>query len=315
MTASRRNVVRFGTAALAGAALTASDRSTAASAGKPAFVLVHGAWHGAWCYAKLIPELAALGHSAVAVDLPGHGLSAQYPASWFARPLDRAAYANEVSPLAAVTVQECVDSVLAAIDQLRAGGHEHVILVGHSLGGVTITGAAESAPGKLQKLVYLSAFMLADGQRSSEVVAWPEAATAKVRSLVLANPATISATRIDPASTDVAYRATLKAAFFGDLDEVQFRAAAELLTPDEPAAMGVTPTVKSVARWGSVPRHYISCLQDQAIPVALQRRFIEAADAFVPVNKTVVHQMNTSHSPFLSAPKELALLLARIAGA
>lgn len=315
MTSSRREVFKLGGAALAGAGLAACGGSNAASEDKPAFVLVPGAWHGAWTYTKVIPELAALGYVAVAVDLPGHGLDAQFPASWFSRPLDAAAFATEVSPLRSVTVQQCADSVIAAIDQLHAGGHAKVVLVGHSLGGVTITNVAESAPEKLQKVVYLSAFMLAAGQSAFDAVVLPEGTTAEVLPLVKADPATVGATRIDWAATDAAYLAAAKSAFYADVSDDKFRAIANLLTPDEPVALSATPTVKTVGRWGSVSRHYISCLQDHAIPPALQQRFIATADAFAPANKTIVHTINTSHSPFVSAPKDLAILLAQIADA
>lgn len=315
MTPSRRDVVRLGTAALAGAGLAACGDSHAASEDKSAFVLVHGAWHGAWTYTKVIPELAALGHVAVAIDLPGHGLDAQFPSSWFSRPLDAAAFATEVSPLSGVTLQQCADSVIAAIDQLHAGGHTKVILVGHSLGGVSITATAEQAPEKLQKIVYLSAFMLDVGQSSFDTVALPEGSSAEVLPLVKADPKAVGATRIDWAATDPGYVAAAKSAFYADVSDVQFRAVANLLTPDEPAALSATPTTKTVGRWGSVRRHYISCLQDRAIPPALQQRFIAAADAFAPANKTIVHTLNTSHSPFVSAPEELALLLSAIAKA
>lgn len=313
MTNSRRDLIKLGTATLAGAGLAACASSNAESSDNPAFVLVHGAWHGAWTYTKVIAELAALGHAAVAIDLPGHGLDAQFPNSWFTRPLDAAAFGTEVSPLAGVTLEQCADSVISAIDGLRAGGYSRVIVVGHSLGGVTITSAAERAPEKFDKVVYLSAFMLAPGQTSFDAVALPEGATAEVLPLVKAAPGVVAATRIDWASTNPAYLAAAKSAFYADVSDVQFRAVAHLLTPDEPIALSATPTVKTAGRWGSVRRHYISCLQDRAIPPALQQRFIATADAFIPANKTVVHTLDTSHSPFVSAPRDLAALLSQIA--
>ncbi|MBD9408024.1 alpha/beta fold hydrolase [Acidovorax sp. ACV02] len=314
MTTSRRELFKYGSAALAGAGLAACGGGNAAAVDKPAYVLVHGAWHGAWTYQKVIPELAALGHAAIAVDLPGHGLEALFPSSYFGRPLDAQAFATEVSPLAAVTVEQCADRVIAAIDQMRAGGFSKVILVGHSLGGVTITRVAERVPEKLISVVYLTAFMLADGQKALDALLSPEAATAEVLPLLKADPAVVAATRIDFASTERAYLAAAKSAFYGDVSDAAFRAIANLLTPDEPIALSATATAKTVSRWGSVPRHYVKCLLDRAIPPALQQRFIDAADAFTPMNKTIVHPMNTSHSPFISAPKELGALLAQISG-
>jgi len=78
------------------------------------FVLVHGAWHGAWCWYKVVPALERLGHAVQAIDLPGHGV-------------DR-------TPLADVTLDAYVDRVGEAI--ARAG--EPVMLVGHFSGRRTV---------------------------------------------------------------------------------------------------------------------------------------------------------------------------------
>lgn len=313
MTTSRRQIFKLSAAALAGAGVAACGGSEAAHDNKAAFVLVHGAWHGAWAFSKLIPELAALGHTAVAVDLPGHGLNAQFPASWFTRPLDAAVFATQPSPVAGVTQDQYTDATMAAIDQLRAGGHTKIVLLGHSLGGLTVTAVAEKAPEKLKSIVYLSALMLDAGKTVFDVAALPQNATGEVLGLVMADGAVTGALRIDPASTTPAYLAAAKSAFYGDVTDAQFRAIANMLTPDEPLLPNVTPTVKTLARWGSVPRHYISLLQDRATPLPLQQLMIANADTFAPANKTVVHTMNTSHSPFFSAPKDLAAILAKTA--
>jgi hypothetical protein len=75
----------------------------------------------------------------------------------------------------------------------------------------------------------------------------------------------------------------------------------------------VTPITLTARRWGALPRHYIVCTRDQAVPVPLAERFIADADALAPRNRTRVHRLDTSHSPFLSAPEALGRLLASIA--
>jgi alpha-beta hydrolase superfamily lysophospholipase len=65
---------------------------------RPAFVLVHGAWHGAATWSRVVPRLEARGHVARALDLPGAGTNAKTPASYDRRPLDAAAFASEPSP-------------------------------------------------------------------------------------------------------------------------------------------------------------------------------------------------------------------------
>lgn len=314
MTSSKRDLIKLSSAALAGVALAACGSSQAVDARKPAFVLVHGAWHGAWAWQKVIPELAQQGYAALALDLPGHGINAQFPASYFTRPLNGANFATEVSPLATITVDQCADAVLTAIDQLRSGGFEKIVVVAHSAGGVAVTQAVERAPGKVAAVVYVSAFMLADGQTVVDTTNLPESATAEVFPLLKADPAVVAALRVDFNSTDVAYLNQIKSAFYGDLADSGLPAVRNLLTPDAPIALSVTPTKKTAAAWGSVRRHYVKCSQDRAIPPALQQKFIDAADAVFASNKTTSHVINASHSPFLSVPKELSTILSSIAG-
>jgi pimeloyl-ACP methyl ester carboxylesterase len=310
---TRRDLIKLASAGLAGAGLAACGTGFTADVRKPAFVLVHGAWHGAWAWQKVIPELARQGYAALAIDLPGHGLNARFPSSYFERPLNPANFGTEVSAVAAVTVDQCADAVVAAVEQLRAGGCEKVVVVAHSAGGVAVTQAVERIPTQVAAVVYLSAFMLANGQTALEATSLPEGAAAQVPLLLRANPATVAALRIDSASTESAYLDQIKSAFYGDITDAALPAIRNMLTPDSPIALGVTPTVKTAAGWGSVRRYYIKCSQDQAIPPALQQKFIDVADAGSG-NKTIVQSINASHSPFLSVPNELSAILSSIAG-
>ncbi len=90
------------------------------------FVLVHGAWHGAWCWAAVINQLEKLGDRAYAVDLPGHGMNQA----------DRSK----------VTLQSYVDSVAEFIERHDL---KNVVLAGHSLGGLTIPGVAAKIPARI----------------------------------------------------------------------------------------------------------------------------------------------------------------------
>lgn len=277
------------------------------------FVLVHGAWHGAWTYERVVPLLAAGGHAAVARDLPAHGLNAKFPSAYLARPLDAAAFATEPAACANTTLDDYADSVVATIEQMRALGHDQVVLVGHSMGGVAITAVAERVPEHIARLVYLTAFMPASGVPGVSYIAAPENAGEMVGPQLLADPATIGALRMDHRSTDAAYRANGKQAFYGDVSQQDYDAIANLLTPDVPVAPFATPIATTAERWGSIPRHYIRCLQDCAIRPPLQQRFIAEADALVPGNPTQVHELDASHSPFMSMPQALADLLLRLA--
>lgn len=280
---------------------------------KMAFVLVHGAWHGAWTYERVIPLLVGLGHVAVARDLPAHGLNARFPSSYLRRPHDNAAFAAEKSPVAATTLDDYADSIIRTIEEVRSLGHDRAVLVGHSMGGVPITAVAERLPQYIAHVVYLAAFMPKAGVPSIEYITAPENSDNLAALQLKADPAAVGALRMDYRSEDEGYRANGKLAFYADISEEAYLAVANLLTPDAPVAPFAVPVATTPERWGSVRRHYIMCLQDRTIRPALQRRFIEEANAVVPDRPTIVHQMDTSHSPFMSQPNVLAELLAGIA--
>lgn len=309
----KRRSLQLSAVALAGLASGISHADNSSSSSKTVFVLVHGAWHGAWTYERVTPFLARRGLAAVARDLPAHGLNARFPASYFSRPLDAAAFAGEPSPVAAVTLDDYVDSVIDTIDQVRRRGKPDVVLVGHSLGGIVITAAAQRAPEKISKLVYLTAFMPSAGVPMIVYVQSAENQGELVAPQFLANPADVGALRIDHNSSDASYRSRTQAAFYNDVSQADFDAVANLMTPDVPLGPVVTAIDTTPGRWGRVPRYYIRCTHDNAIKIALQDRFIAEADAAVPGNQTRVLTLNTSHSPFISAPKKLADLLSRIA--
>ena len=124
--------------------------------------------------------------------------------------------------------------------------------------------------------------------------------------LMLAASRVAGALRIDPRSGDAAYRELAKRALYDDVPQADFEAVANLMSCDVPAAPFATAIPTTAARWGAIDRHYIKCLQDRVILPALQQRFIDEADAFAPGNPTHVHQLDSSHSPFMSQPAVLA---------
>ncbi|MGJ7546189.1 alpha/beta hydrolase [Variovorax sp. LT1R16] len=310
---ARRDLIRTTSAAVLGAGVAACGGGHAEAASRSVFVLVHGAWHNASTWNQVIPHLAQLGHAAVAVDLPGHGLRASFPASWRQRPFNEQAFAAERSPVAGITLDDYVVHVLDVIEQVRNLGNGQVILVGHSLGGGTITLAGERAAGKISKLVYLTAFLPFNGKSLLDTAIVPEGASNEVPGLTVGDLAVSGAQRIDFASPDPAYQAKIKSAFYADVSDQAFVAMGNLLTPDEPIGPALVPITRTARGWGAIDRHYIKCLRDNAVVPPLAQLMISTADQEFPQRRTVVHTMDTSHSPFLSAPAELARLLASIA--
>jgi len=110
---------------------------------KPAtFVLVHGAWHGGWCWQRVSERLTAQGHRVFAPTLTGVG---------------ERSHLNSPS----VNLSTQIDDVA---NEIRWKDLENVVLVGHSYGGMVISGVAEQVASKIASIVYLDAFVPADGQ-------------------------------------------------------------------------------------------------------------------------------------------------------
>ena len=108
-------------------------------ASKPACVLVHGAWHGAWCWNKVVPLLKERGHAVLTPDLPGHG--------------------RDQRSCADIHLSTYVDHIKELIESIK----EPVILLGHSMGGVVVSQVAEDIPERIHQLVYVSGFIPGNG--------------------------------------------------------------------------------------------------------------------------------------------------------
>jgi len=281
------------------------------SATKAVFVLVHGGWHNHSVWDRVTPILKAHGFGALTLDLPGAGANAIAPTSLRHHPFDPAAFAAEQSPTAGVTQEERTRAVVALVKEAASLGDGKVILVGHSAGGMTISAVAEQVPNLLLAVVYLAGFMVPNGMPLLAMFQHETLSSALARGLFVGDPAAIGATRIDVRSTDEAYRALLKAAFYGDLSESEFALAASQLHCDESNAGALAPSEITPGRFGTVPRHYIRCTQDRAIPLAGQDHMIAAVDGTIG-GKTTTHTLKSSHSPFLSQPAALSKILVDI---
>jgi pimeloyl-ACP methyl ester carboxylesterase len=272
-------------------------------------VFVHGAWHGAWCFSPVIQHLAAAGVQTLATDLPGHGTDAAFPSGYFETPQNLDKLTQAPSPLAAFTADDYQKHLTMMIAGLVAKGSGPVVLVGHSLGGVTLNRIGEASPQLIRRLVYLTALNPVSKPAAGDYFSQPAMQTSKALPLFIGDPAKTGAIRFNHRADDAAFKAAAKAAFYADVSDDRFAAVTHLLTPDEPAAVfGANATV-TAARWGRVPRTYIRCTDDQAIPLAAQNQFIAEADALTPRNRYSVRTLKASHSPFISMPKELARLL------
>jgi len=217
--------------------------------------LVHGAWHGAWCWDAVVSRLDAAGRRSVAVDLPS------------------------VSSMGATLADDvgCVRDALDAVDG-------DALLVGHSYGGVVVTGAGVHPA--VAHLVYLTAFALEVGESANENTLEGGEGVSELASAIRVGEGVLT---IDP---EVAIPA-----FFHDCEPDAARGAAAKLRPMSIAAIQGTV---SEAAWRHKPGTYVVCTDDRALPVELQRSNAARIGSSI--------DWPTSHSPFLSRPDLVAEL-------
>ena len=254
-------------------------------------VLVHGLWHGSWCWSLVAEELAARRVSSVAVDLEGHGLRSRAPSSRWTRPFDPGAYATEASPVAGVSASSAAATLVRQLERIGNGGP--CVLVAHSMGGVVATIAAEQRPDLVSHLVYVAAFTPTGGRAATDYILDPAMGDI-VQNQLCADPVVVGALRYDlgdPAVRDVARRT-----FFGDLEPQDADGALMLFTPDGPVGIPGEPVTVTRERYGSLPHSYVMCRQDRVIRPVLQQRFVCEIDA-VSSYPTAVTELNQVTRP------------------
>jgi pimeloyl-ACP methyl ester carboxylesterase len=237
------------------------------------FVLVHGAFCGAWIWEPLIDRLEAIGHSAEAFDLPGLG--------------------DDRTPASEVTL----DAYGARLCEVLAASPEPAIVVGSSMGGIVATHGAARCPERVAALVYAAAFIPKNGQSLLDLANLPEGAGDQVQANI-----TVAG---EPPVAVMSAAASRQALFEFCAEDVAASTIARLLP--QPVAPFATPVSIPTGALDGINKYYVVCTQDRAIQPPLQRRMItENACADVV-------ELDTDHTPQLSMPNELAEALDRFA--
>lgn len=238
------------------------------------FVLIHGGFHGAWCWTRTIAELETLGHEAIAIDLPGHG--------------ERR---DEVVTLAL--------RQRAIVDVLQAGD----VLVGHSGGGFDISIAADAATELVAHLVYLAAGLPLEGRTLLDFTGGTtepgESPRLMDEDIGVGRFSRMNAQgRVECVDEDAAIDH-----FYHDCDRSTAEWAYSHFTPAPIEFMAETVSIPRF--WAAdLPRSYILCRDDRALPAVMRDEVIRR----LGVDPLAI---DGSHSPFLSRPAELAKLLVR----
>ncbi|MFM5925076.1 MAG: alpha/beta fold hydrolase [Novosphingobium sp.] len=237
------------------------------------FVLIHGSWHGGWCFDEVVHRLQAAGHRVIAPTLPGMG--------------------GDEAELRAVTLQGWADFAVAQCRALKDElGGAPVVLAGHSRGGLVVSQAAETDPAAMDALVYICAMMLPSGMSRAQFKTLEEP-TPDFDALI-APVGHGAGTVVDAAGAGPV---------FAQLSPPELVAAALPRLLAEPHGPRATPLQLTSERWGSLPRTYVETLEDRTIPITSQRKM----QALTPGAAVVT--LSADHSPYLSAPDALAAAL------
>ena len=220
------------------------------------FILIHGASHGAWCWEFVVPLLEADSRvgEVIAVDLPGHG------------------DLHTLKPLEQITLDDYVSHVVDVIEDRNL---EDVLMVGHSLAGLTLPLVAHRVHERLRRVIFMASANPKKGQTVIDLMQHP----------------------LSPLQRGI----SMETMFCNDLDPEKTQWLMSQLV-DEPPQLMETPVEVGQVPLG-LATTYILLEQDETLPPEIQRE--QAQNAHVDEVVT----LDTGHSAFAAKPDELAALL------
>lgn len=232
----------------------------------PSYVLVHGAWADESAWGMVRNQLAAKANVEV-VNLPAHGI--------------------DLADGKKTGLADYVKTVTEAVNRMPG----KVTLVGHSMAGMIISQVAENVPGKISKLIYVSAYLPKNGESAAGITN------------TFLNNKPIEAFQFNADYSLVRIKKeAIPAVVCADCPKYMKEVLVKY-HKDEPVK-GLNDKVKLGANFSKVPKYYISTTNDNAVPYALQQQMIRS-------NGTVkkVYELPTSHLPFVvSADKFIQLI-------
>jgi len=232
------------------------------------YVLVQSAWLGAWQLQQVAQTLETAGHTVI-TPVASHG--------------------SDKTLAGDITMETYVNQLLAILDSQQ----EKVVLVGHSFNGITVSRVAELRPKKIDRLVYLTAFLLPNGASFYDAVQGVPDSKA-VENFFLSEDQTQAFVKEE----------AMQNAFAHDIPAEAFNQAKAYIVPEPATPLGYKLEVTD-AVFGKIPKYYIECTEDRAIPIASQRGMYEGK-----VKK--VFTLNSSHTPNFSQPDKLASILLEV---
>ena len=236
---------------------------------KETYILVHAAWLGGWQWKNVSKILKEKGHKVLTPDLPSHG--------------------NDKTSPSDITMDDYVKTLTEILDKQDAP----VVLVGHSFNGITVSRVAELRPNKVKKLVYVTAFLLPKGGSFFKAVQGVQNSKA-VENFYLSEDKTYALIKENE----------IQNAFAHDIPKEAFDKAKPYIVT-EPVAPLMYELQTTDKNFGSIPKYYIECTEDRAIPIEVQRAMYKG-------NVKKSYSLNSSHTPNFSQPEKLANILLEI---
>lgn len=200
------------------------------------FILIHGCWHGGWCWERVVPLLASQGHCVIAPDLPGMGM-------------DRTPFSEDV-------MEQWIAWGVALVEAQP----EPVVLVGHSAGGQLVSALVERVPDRVAQAIFIAGALLADGQSRAD--------------LEFGSPQVSAALRLSDDGNAFSIDPVLAAEVLYNQLQPDVAAGVVARLVNEPLQPVYFRPRLSAERFGRTPRAYIETTDDRTVPLTLQREMI-----------------------------------------
>lgn len=232
------------------------------------YILIHGAWEESQSWNDVVPFLEENGHTVTLPDLLGHG-------------------SNKLE-ISQITMDGYIETVVNEIKKLD----HKVILVGHSMAGAVVSQVAEQIPEKIERLVYVAAFLLKDGQSVFEAMQSD-----------LEGEFLPKITYAEDESYAISSEEIFREVGWHDVSEEAIQRFKPITATNQATAPLMSKVVLSAANFGSVPKTFIRTTIDKMTTPTLQTRMISNW----PVE--AVYDLESGHFPLFSVPEKLANLL------
>lgn len=233
------------------------------------FVFIHGAWHGGWVWDGVMRNLEKAGHTTEAPTMPGH---------------------NPGDNRSLVTFNSYVNKIVEVLERQA----KPVILVGHSSAGFLLQSAAPKVPAKIERLIFLNAFILPDGMAQFDLVP-PEVAQGMIAA------AKASADNSVPVNEDFVRNMLMQ----GESAEVQ-NALIRRLTP-QPLALFTTKVDTKPFNKLTIPRTVLFCKNDASLPPGAYLGMAQSLGKFDLI------EIEGGHETLFTNPESVAQGLIKVA--